>query len=437
MGKDNVPLPGFKIFPSKAGHLYFCTSMRRNLFLFFLWCIHSAVFAQWQDCSSALVPDSQRFFVPRPAEGFGKVRELQQSKIPDLSAFPMERNSTWIRFHIPEAGKLSFRICPQFASDDYDFMLLHGGAEGFCDSTKYLKSVRIIRSVISRNDSSVKACTGLSEKDSLLRVPIGRGPSFGARTDLIEGDFLLVVASNKKLQGGFFFEYQVEIPVKTLQDSLSRAFLHNIKATRNTLYLSASDSSSTASLSSSWMIQTLSGSTDTLMDSLKTLVMPWQEKMLVTSLAPGFLPMSKLFVHSPDSLSLTDTFRLKRILPDSIMVLSFVFFQGNTDQILPESSPAMHALLRFMNNNPGVKIEIQGHVNAPGQKNGRSLRKLSEARAYAIKKFLTFNGIKKNRVKTEGFGNEKMLFPDPQTPEQSEQNRRVEVKIISVELPES
>jgi len=185
------------------------------------------------------------------------------------------------------------------------------------------------------------------------------------------------------------------------------------------------------------MIQTLSGSTDTLMDSLKTLVMPWQEKMLVTSLAPGFLPMSKLFVHSPDSLSLTDTFRLKRILPDSIMVLSFVFFQGNTDQILPESSPAMHALLRFMNNNPGVKIEIQGHVNAPGQKNGRSLRKLSEARAYAIKKFLTFNGIKKNRVKTEGFGNEKMLFPDPQTPEQSEQNRRVEVKIISVELPES
>jgi outer membrane protein OmpA-like peptidoglycan-associated protein len=160
--------------------------------------------------------------------------------------------------------------------------------------------------------------------------------------------------------------------------------------------------------------------------------MPWREKTMITAMAVGFLPLTKLFSPQADSLSITDTFRLKRILPDSMMVLSYVFFEGNTDQILPESAPALQALLKFLNDNPTVKIEIQGHVNAPGRKNSRSLRKLSEARAYAIKKFLTFNDVRKNRIRTEGFGNERMLFPDPQTPTESEQNRRVEVKIISV-----
>lgn len=411
--------------------------MYRALLLLFLYFFSNFSFAQWQDCVSALQPDSNKFFVPRPKEGYGKIREFRQGNSPDIKSFPIERNVTWIQINIPEPAKLSFSICPQFESDDYDFMLFDGRAPDFCDSAINLRSLPILRSCISRNDTAYKACTGLSAKDSLERIPIGRGPSFASPASLIEGRYYVVVASNKRLKGGFFFEYVLEFPVKTLQDSLSIAFRKNIKAPKNTLYLSATDTLSGSVRKANWMVQTLSGTRDTIIDSLKTLVFPWSEKTLVTAMVPDFLPLSKLFEHDADSLSVTDTFILRRILPDSVLVLSFVFFEGNTDQILPESKPALEALLKFMQDNPRVKIEIQGHVNAPGRKNGRSLRKLSESRAFAIKKYLTFNGIKKNRVKTEGFGNEKMLFPNPQTPAESEQNRRVEVKITSVDAGDS
>jgi outer membrane protein OmpA-like peptidoglycan-associated protein len=204
-----------------------------------------------------------------------------------------------------------------------------------------------------------------------------------------------------------------------------------LKISRNTLQLCASDSSGQNQLKITWMVQRVSSDQEWVFDSVKALTIPWKEKLLVTALTPGFMPLSKLYTPSPDSLSMADTFKLKPILPDSAMVLSFVFFEGNTDQILPDSEPALQALLRFMNANPTVKIEVLAHVNAPGQKNTRDLKRLSEARATAIRKFLLFNGIRKNRVKTEGFGNSRMLFADPKTPEQSEQNRRVEIKILS------
>lgn len=91
-----------------------------------------------------------------------------------------------------------------------------------------------------------------------------------------------------------------------------------------------------------------------------------------------------------------------------------------------------YLLLLFLQKNPTVKIEIQGHANGPKRKNLKEFRKLSENRAEAIKKYLTFEGISKKRLAVEGFGNAMMLFPNPQTEEESELNRRVEIKIISV-----
>jgi flagellar motor protein MotB len=43
------------------------------------------------------------------------------------------------------------------------------------------------------------------------------------------------------------------------------------------------------------------------------------------------------------------------------------------------------------------------------------------------------NEIKKNRIVAEGYGNTRMIFPDPQSPEEGEKNRRVEIKILKLE----
>jgi outer membrane protein OmpA-like peptidoglycan-associated protein len=151
------------------------------------------------------------------------------------------------------------------------------------------------------------------------------------------------------------------------------------------------------------------------------------------AVASGFMIEKRNYSLTEDSLSIIDTIFLRKITVDAYLEIIPFYFEGNTNKLLPKSKPALLSLLLFLQKNPNVQIEIQGHANGPKRKNVREFRKLSENRAEAIKKYLTFEGISKKRLAIEGYGNAMMLFPDPQTEEESELNRRVEIKIISIE----
>ena len=86
-----------------------------------------------------------------------------------------------------------------------------------------------------------------------------------------------------------------------------------------------------------------------------------------------------------------------------------------------------------MNQNPNVAIEVEGHVNGPGQKNSKDYQELSYNRAYAVKAYLIKSGVDKGRIDFKGYGNSKMLYPNPNSPFQESANRRVEIKITSNE----
>ena len=58
--------------------------------------------------------------------------------------------------------------------------------------------------------------------------------------------------------------------------------------------------------------------------------------------------------------------------------------------------------------------------------NALSEEKLSSSRATAIKKILVEAGIQENRIQCHGYGSSK-----PKTNELSNENRRVEIKIIN------
>ncbi|HRP61386.1 MAG TPA: OmpA family protein, partial [Vicingus sp.] len=81
--------------------------------------------------------------------------------------------------------------------------------------------------------------------------------------------------------------------------------------------------------------------------------------------------------------------------------------------------------------NKSINIEIEGHVNGPGEPNHQEFKQLSIDRAIAVKKFLTDSGIEESRIKYSGFGNSKMIFPDPKTDDEHSMNRRVEIKILA------
>ncbi|MDI1256073.1 MAG: OmpA family protein [Flavobacterium sp.] len=109
------------------------------------------------------------------------------------------------------------------------------------------------------------------------------------------------------------------------------------------------------------------------------------------------------------------------------LTLQNLNFIINTFAIIPASRGKLYELLLVMQNNPGLKIDIQGHICCmPNDK-----QDLSTKRAKAIYSFLIAYGIDKERLSYKGFGSKNALYPVPeQTEEQRAANRRVEIEII-------
>jgi outer membrane protein OmpA-like peptidoglycan-associated protein len=108
--------------------------------------------------------------------------------------------------------------------------------------------------------------------------------------------------------------------------------------------------------------------------------------------------------------------------------LEDLYFKGGLAVILEESLPRLRRLKDFLLLNPTISIEVQGHVNDEGGNSLNSLR-LSKNRAKKVVEFLIDSGIEPRRLSAVGLGNSAPVFPNPQTEEEKEANRRVEIKI--------
>ena len=103
-------------------------------------------------------------------------------------------------------------------------------------------------------------------------------------------------------------------------------------------------------------------------------------------------------------------------------------FQINTFIVVPNSKGKMYELLVVMQNNPNLKIEIQGHLCCmPIDR-----LDLSTQRAKAINNFLVANGINEKRLTFKGFGSSHPIYALPEKDEtQRAANRRVEIMITA------
>jgi len=80
-----------------------------------------------------------------------------------------------------------------------------------------------------------------------------------------------------------------------------------------------------------------------------------------------------------------------------------------------------------------LKVEIAGHINGPGLVMAREpewRRGLSERRAKLVYDYLLKNGIPAERLTYKGYMNTQMLIPNPKNEKESEQNRRVEIRVV-------
>ncbi len=111
------------------------------------------------------------------------------------------------------------------------------------------------------------------------------------------------------------------------------------------------------------------------------------------------------------------------------LVLNNILFQANSTTMIARSKSELTSLLYLMRNNPTLKIEIHGHVNAPKEKNSDYNLQLSEGRAKAIYDYLIKNRIEASRIGYKGFGNTQMIFPNAKTELEMKFNRRVEILV--------
>jgi outer membrane protein OmpA-like peptidoglycan-associated protein/Tol biopolymer transport system component len=130
---------------------------------------------------------------------------------------------------------------------------------------------------------------------------------------------------------------------------------------------------------------------------------------------------------------------LKKVEVGQTIVLRNIFFDLDKYTLRPESVNELERLIKLLNENPTMKIEISGHTDTRGS--AEHNQELSQNRAKAVVDYLIAHGISASRLTYAGYGETKTLISDEaigkmtssgEKEEAHQQNRRTEFKILSM-----
>jgi outer membrane protein OmpA-like peptidoglycan-associated protein len=119
------------------------------------------------------------------------------------------------------------------------------------------------------------------------------------------------------------------------------------------------------------------------------------------------------------------------ILTDGLIkTLKKVYFEYNSDKIMPVSYDILDTVALTIVNNPQIDlIEVQGHADERG--NERYNLRLTGKRAKAVVRYLVKKGVPKKKLRSMGYG-EYCPVNQGHDEEAWEENRRVEFKVLKV-----
>ena len=118
----------------------------------------------------------------------------------------------------------------------------------------------------------------------------------------------------------------------------------------------------------------------------------------------------------------------KEVLVGERIILNNVLFDFDKYDLRPESTTELDKWVKFLTDNPSIKIEISGHTDNKGGADYN--KKLSENRAKAVGDYFADKGIARNRFKCKGYGYDQPIATNL-TDEGRQKNRRTEIKITS------
>jgi len=120
---------------------------------------------------------------------------------------------------------------------------------------------------------------------------------------------------------------------------------------------------------------------------------------------------------------------LNKIQVGEKVVLNNVFFESDKYELKPESEAELGVILKLLEKNKTLKIEIGGHTDNSGLEIEN--RKLSENRAKSVYEYLVSKGADAGRISYKGYADSKPVAPNS-TAEGKAKNRRTEFVVVGI-----
>jgi outer membrane protein OmpA-like peptidoglycan-associated protein len=112
-----------------------------------------------------------------------------------------------------------------------------------------------------------------------------------------------------------------------------------------------------------------------------------------------------------------------------VVRLDNVYFETNSARLLPESESTLSEAGAALAKYPELKVEIGGHTDTRGS--AVANKRLSQARAESVRRYLLDHyTLKAENLVAKGYGESEPLNKET-TPEELQQNRRVELKVLN------
>ncbi|MFN7117549.1 MAG: OmpA family protein [Saprospiraceae bacterium] len=116
----------------------------------------------------------------------------------------------------------------------------------------------------------------------------------------------------------------------------------------------------------------------------------------------------------------------------SIAYLLNLYYDSGHASVRKEALPELEKLLRLLQDNPDLIVEISSHTDSRGD--SRYNQKLSQRRADAVATWLVQRGIKKERLVAVGYGEARLINPceieEDCSEEAHQMNRRTEFRVL-------
>ena len=159
--------------------------------------------------------------------------------------------------------------------------------------------------------------------------------------------------------------------------------------------------------------------------------LPTDRDYAVEVIKDGYLPYSaNIALKGVKSIVPFDVeIPLRKIRIGENVVLNNIFFETDKYELKNESAFELGEIIKMLDKNPSMKIEIGGHTDNTGAADLN--QKLSESRAKSVYDYLVKMGVSAERLTFKGYAATKPIA-DNNTPEGKAKNRRTEFIVMAL-----